>query len=63
MPKINAVVDENTRKAIRFLAAEENSTAQAVAAAAITAGLRVIQALPSSKLQKLLEPDGRRKSA
>lgn len=61
MPKINAVVTEDTRKALRFLAAEESATVQAVTAAAINAGLKAIQNLPSGKLARMLQPDGRRK--
>lgn len=61
MPKLNAVVPEDTRKAIRHLAAERDSTVQAVASLAIDLGLKEIGRMPKRTLAELLQPDGRRR--
>ncbi len=63
MPKINAVVPEKTRKAMRHLAADHNTTVQAVAALAIARGMDAIRGMGKPALQESLQPDGRRKPA
>lgn len=63
MPKLNAVVPEETRKTIRHLAAEQNSTVQAVSALAIETGLLAISKMPAKRLRDLLQPDGRRRAS
>lgn len=63
MPKINAMVPEGTREELRLFAVKKDTTVQAVAALAIVTGLRAVKAMPEKQLQKLLQPDGRRKTA
>lgn len=59
--KLNAVVPEETRKEIRQLAVQQDSTVQAVAALAIDTGMRAIQKMGKKALSELLQPDGRRR--
>ena len=61
--KLNAVVSDDTRKAIRHLATERDSTVQAVAALAIDLGLKEIHRMPKRTLAEMLQPDGRRKAS
>ena len=61
--KLNAVVPEETRKEIRKLAVQQDSTVQAVAALAIDTGMKEIKRMGKKELSELLQPDGRRRTA
>jgi hypothetical protein len=60
MVKINAQVEESTRESIRKLALAHGSSVQSVTSACIEAGFRSINAMQSTQLAKLLQPDRRR---